>query len=71
MKITKGQSKESKIAHSQKKGRELPPKLSKILAIKKKTNAKSQMRVQDHCKIKPARSHLISHKDQLQILQKS
>ena len=34
--MTEGQSKESKIAHSQKNGRELRAKLSKMLAISKK-----------------------------------
>ena len=36
MAMTKGQSKESKMAHSQKKGREFRAKLSKMLAIREK-----------------------------------
>ena len=50
---------ESKIAHSQKKGRELRAKLSKMLAIrKKKTKAKKQRRAQDYHKIQAAGSQI-------------
>ena len=64
MEMTYGQSKESKIVHSQKEGHELHAKLSKILAIRKKTT-KNQRHVQDQYKIQTAGSHLISHKDHI------
>ena len=56
MEMKYGQSKESKIAHSQKNGRELRAKLLKMLAIRKKTNAKNQRRAQDYHKIQTAGS---------------
>ena len=59
MEMTEGQSKESKIVHSQKKWRELRAKLSKILAIrKKKTKAKNKRCAQDYHKIETGGSQI-------------
>ena len=55
MEITQGQSKESRIEHSQKKGYELRAKSSNMLAIRKK-NAINQRRAQDHHQIQAAGS---------------
>ena len=42
--------------NTQKKGHELQAKLSKMLAIRKKTNAKNQRHAQDYHKIQTAGS---------------
>ena len=56
LEMTQGQSKESKIAHSQKNGQELRTELSKMLAIKKKTNTKNQRHARDYHNIQMAGS---------------